>query len=354
MYVIYRSPNSSRENNEALNDLMRTMKSESVIIGDLNFPGIEWRSGKCDAKGRGFYEACEDKFIKQFVEEPTHISGNTLDLVLCGEEGMIGEVETAGRLGQSDHEILCVTIKGKAKRGEKQEWFRDYHRAKYGEMRNELSKDWDNVLSGKGVNDMWLTIKGAILDAIEVHVPMRRRKKKNVPPWMDKETMEVIKEKKKRWREWKGKKTEEKKREYKKAETETKKKIRNKKKAFEKRIAKESKVNPKGFYAYVNAGNRRRAEIGPLKKEGSIVVEPRAKAELLNDYYSSVFTRSKNPSPRLAEEERDNNGDYDNGERNRRSDRWPESRFGPGTGPSEQSDSERNERGAKKTIDVVV
>ena len=178
-YVIYRSPNSTRENNDALNELIRSMKSESIIIGDLNFPGIDWRSRKSDAKGRGFYEACEDKCIKQFVEEPTHINGNFLDLVLCGEEELIGEVETEGRLGPSDLEILSLTIKGKAKMGGKQEWFRDFHRAKYDEMQIEMAKDWDSDFNGKGVNDMWLTIKGAILDAIERHVPMRRRKKRN-------------------------------------------------------------------------------------------------------------------------------------------------------------------------------
>ena len=210
-----------------------------------------------------------------------------MDLVLSGEEELIGEVVTEGRLGQSDHEILNMTIKGRAKSGGKQEWFRDFHRAKYGEMRTELSRDWDNELNGKGVDDMWSTIKGAIQNSVERNVPMRRRRKR------------IIKEKKRKWKEWKEKKTEEKKREYKKIETETKSKIRNKKKSFEKKIAKESKTNPKSFFAYVNG--RRRAEIGPLKKDGKIVVEPKEQADLLNTYYASVFTRSDTPAPKVEE-----------------------------------------------------
>ena len=85
----------------------------------------------------------------------------------------------------------------------------DFHRARYGEMRTELSRDWDNELEGKGVNEMWLTIKTAILNSVERNVPMRRRRKRNIPPWMDKETLVMIKQKKRKWKEWKEKKTEE-------------------------------------------------------------------------------------------------------------------------------------------------
>ena len=49
VFVMYRSPNSSRENDEALCALMTKMKGRFVIVGDLNFPGIRWVTGGSDA-----------------------------------------------------------------------------------------------------------------------------------------------------------------------------------------------------------------------------------------------------------------------------------------------------------------
>ena len=79
IFVIYRSPNSSRENDNALCALMRGMKGRFVLVGDLNFPGIRWATGGSDARGRAFYDSVEDGHMIQHVAEPIHISGNLLD-----------------------------------------------------------------------------------------------------------------------------------------------------------------------------------------------------------------------------------------------------------------------------------
>ena len=73
--------------------------------------------------------------------------------------------------------------------------------------------------------------------------------------------------------------------------------IRNKKNAMERKIAKEAKENPKTFYAYINSAKRTRSKIGPLKEDGEIVVEPAEQAEILNQFFSSVFTRCEEETP---------------------------------------------------------
>ena len=42
VYVVYRSPNSSTENNNKLNELLRTIPPNSIIVGDFNYPSINW------------------------------------------------------------------------------------------------------------------------------------------------------------------------------------------------------------------------------------------------------------------------------------------------------------------------
>ena len=86
---MYRSPNSTRENDDKLCKWVQELVGTNVIIGDFNFPDISWEDGRAGAKGRPFYDAISDRFMQQYVEEGTHISGNILDLVICNAEGMV-------------------------------------------------------------------------------------------------------------------------------------------------------------------------------------------------------------------------------------------------------------------------
>ena len=45
IHVIYRSPNSKRENDNSLNEWIKKMRGVNIIIGDLNYPDIDWEAG---------------------------------------------------------------------------------------------------------------------------------------------------------------------------------------------------------------------------------------------------------------------------------------------------------------------
>ena len=110
LHIVYRSPNSTRENDAHLCQWIREMRGDCLIVGDFNFPGIRWDSGCTDSRGRPFYEACSDVFLTQHMEGATHLSGNTLDLVLSSNPGMVQKVEMIRRIGSSDHETIVVQI----------------------------------------------------------------------------------------------------------------------------------------------------------------------------------------------------------------------------------------------------
>ena len=42
MYIVYRSPNSSQENNSRINDVISSVEKNSIIVGDFNYPMIDW------------------------------------------------------------------------------------------------------------------------------------------------------------------------------------------------------------------------------------------------------------------------------------------------------------------------
>ena len=66
-----------------------------------------------------------------------------------------------------------------------------------------------------------------------------------------------------------------------------------KKKSFEQKVALESKTNVKSFWNYVNSKLKTRSGIGTLNKsDGSLANSTADKVEVLNEFFTSVFTRT--------------------------------------------------------------
>ena len=307
MHCIYRSPNSSRQNDEALCRWIESLEENKMLIGDFNLPGIRWEEGRSDAKGREFHRTCNDKFLEQHVKEATHINGNRLDLVLTDGGDKVREIVMDGRLDRSDHEIVVVKM---ARNNESQSMdrrYRNFRGAKYGGARAKIAGiDWDKELEGKNVEEMWKEIKETLEMVIEENVPWRKIQEKVKPKWYNKEVERLIRSKRKAWNQWKKTKKVEDKEEYKRLERESKGMIRRRKKGLEKTIAKEAKQNPKAYYAYINSQKNIRSKVGPLRTEEGgesvMVVESREQAAVLNRFFSSVFTRTGGDIPEKEKE----------------------------------------------------
>ena len=291
--VVYRSPNSNKTNDDSLCALMRKTNPNSLILGDFNYPGIRWSTGGSDAKSREFLEVVEDEYMSQHVDGPTHINGNVLDLVITRDDEMVESVTMEGRLGKSDHEMILTRLKTDATKETRSVFMRDLSKANYKEMKARISLvNWSNEMEARNIEECWLFFKDFLDGIVDEFVPLKRKKGRRATPWLNKEIKAAIKEKKKAWDEWKRRKRETDKREYKKCENRVKKLIRNRKNAVDKQVARDSKTNPKRFFSFINSAKRSRSSIGPLTADGELVTDPRQQAEVLNNYFSSVFTRS--------------------------------------------------------------
>ena len=60
------------------------------------------------------------------------------------------------------------------------------------------------------------------------------------------------------------------------------------------------KENPKLFYSFINRAKATRTKIGPLRNGDEVVTDPKQEAELLNDYYASVFTAGEANVPEVT------------------------------------------------------
>ena len=292
LHVIYRSPNSSSNNDDELAQWIKGMRGQNVLIGDFNFPDIDWSTGAASGKGREFYEATAESFMQQHVVDSTHRSGNTLDLILCNREDMIKEVRGDGRIGKSDHDIITFTMDVKSNKTTNQRTILDFRKAKFDEMRKRMREiDWRDNVRDKDANDMWVSIRGCVNRLMTDLIPTKKSKAKTNPQWFDNDVKRSIEKKKEAWIKWKRTGRERDREEYRKRVNETKKKIKNKKNALERRIVQHRKSNPKSFYAYINSAKKTRGKIGPLKNgDGELITAPKEQAEILNEFYSSVFT----------------------------------------------------------------
>ena len=303
LYVIYRSPNSTVANDAELCQWIRSMPQNEakVIVGDFNYPGINWEKGTANAKGREFFECCMDTFLIQHVNEETHRSGNTLDLVFTSDEDMVTVVKMIGKIGSSDHEAMVVELDVGTNIGIKERWIRDYDRGNYDQMRRDLNVDWDAYLEGLGVEERWSRIEGMIEEACEKSVPWKKLSMNHRPRWLTGDIRRMMKEKRKAWTRWKKNRMEVDRAKYKEIEGRVKKAIRNGKKSMEKKVAKNAKQNPKAFFSYINSCRATRTKIGPIRGEnGNVIIDPREQAECFNEHYASVFTRSTKPPPTKA------------------------------------------------------
>eukprot|EP00061_Rhincodon_typus_P001962 g16260.t1 len=85
--VYYKSLNSQREIEEQIcrQILTRCKSNRVVVVGDFNFPFIDWDSlGAWSSDGAEFVTSIQEDFLKQYVDSPTR-KGAVLDLVLGNE-----------------------------------------------------------------------------------------------------------------------------------------------------------------------------------------------------------------------------------------------------------------------------
>ena len=90
-----------------------------IIVGDLNFPKINWYAySSPESIDQLFLDTFSNLELDQLINEPTHIHGNTLDLLLTDKYSLISGINVSDSIlpCESDHFCLSFCIKSKFKR----------------------------------------------------------------------------------------------------------------------------------------------------------------------------------------------------------------------------------------------
>jgi hypothetical protein len=188
--------------------------------------------------------------------------------------------------------MLLVEVVGELTPSVSMEEVPDWGKADMEKLKAALAEvDWEGEMTGLDTNQSWGMFKEKLEKAQDSAVPRKRRRIGNRPIWMTKNVLRTIRKKRHLWKVYRETKDHAEYRAYKKVEKTVKDSVRKAKKAFEKNLAKDVKKNPKAFYSYLKAKTSNRQSVGPLKEDGVVVTDDEKQAKILNQFFTSVFTK---------------------------------------------------------------
>ncbi len=276
------------------------MSGTVTVVGDLNLPSVDWNVYTCDSNG--VENVVLDCFLRnnltQFVETPTR-GENILDLVLCNDFECIRDISVGSQFMNTDHRMVDFSLvfdKPIQLYGSHE--FRDYKNADFVGMGDFLrSINWDVEFSScVSVDEFYTVFCNAIEACVAVYVPLKRRKaisNKQLP----KRLRKLRNRKNLLWKNMQNNVALRgnylaAKREYNTALNEF---IEQK----ERKYIENGDVNK--FYKYANSKLKDKSRVAVLKKDDdTVVVDDIEKSEMLNEYFSSVFTVDNNVTPDFA------------------------------------------------------
>ncbi len=304
---IYRSPNSDIINDvKVLSSLKKICSrkeySHLLICGDFNFPDINWIEDLTpenqQSPGFHFRECIRDCYLSQHVKEPTHRRAeqtpSTLDLVFTNEENMVEGLTVEAPLGKSHHAVLVFTYVCYTKPKSHDFPKPLYSKGNYDKFAIWLkSFDWDKDFEGRDCEYCWKLFANRMAEGIRKFIPHKTANygKPGRPLWMNALALEKVRKKTEAYKRYLNTREGRDFQQYARARNQARWESRKAKRSFEKQLARESKSNPKAFYNYVNGKLKTRAGVANLETKDGKATCDQTKAEVLNNFFTSVFTR---------------------------------------------------------------
>ena len=304
--TFYRPPDSCPDAIQHLNSSLQDAPESScvILIGDPNPPAANWSLDHPTPTVNGsqleemFCDLVGDNFLQQFITGPTHVRGNTLDLLLCNCPEIIKNVTTWSPDQYnfpSDHYTAEPETQQAFNRANAvtRNVF-DHKRGSFDELRSFLTHNPLETPPSDNLNECWLQWKDWFLNAAHKFVPIKNVKDANSPPWIDGEVMHFIRKKYSALKKYRKCRTDYRKRKLRKISQTIKYLVKRKHRDYLLKIQDSFQDNPRLFWSYHKAVFHHRSTQTPaISYKGKLAKTPSDKAELFNSYFSSVFQPSR-------------------------------------------------------------
>ena len=239
--------------------------------------------------------------ITQFITSPTHHrctqTPSLIDLVLSNDAHTVCNISHFPPFGLSHHSVLCFSTDFSPHVVESAPILKyQIDKGDYIGMRSYMSKSkeqWDNELMNTNVDSCWEIIDCQVNTAKDMFIPKKMYKNNTVkrpftaPPTL----IERVRLKRKAFKYYKKFPTTRNYNMYVRYRNQVKWECRKAKRLREHKLAKDAKSNPKAFFQYVKSKTKQVESISNLvKADGTLTENDKEKAEVLNEFFGSVFT----------------------------------------------------------------
>ena len=271
------------------------MDKNTILIGDVNLPDINWLDGTSTSRGRRILETALEEDLAQLVNFQTHIKGNILDLVLTNCPDKVISVSDEGRVGKIDHCILNIELELSVVKKSDKPTRPNWNKADTIGLRAYLKNiNWTNTLADHEANTAWRIFKETLELAIAKFVPSSTVRAASHPRWLTRDIIRLIGRKKRTWKLTRTHGTVENWTKFKNLEKEVIVRIRNAKRKMEKNLANAKETSTKTFANYIKSKSKTVTSIGPLKNSsGSLISSEKEMAEILNRFFCKCFHKRR-------------------------------------------------------------
>ena len=150
---------------------------------------------------------------------------------------------------------------------------------------------------------MWDELQSNVNQAVSKFIPKSKNGMSKGPNWLDKTVLESVKFKHKMWNKFQKHNTSENWSTYIQVRNRATKVVKMAKRNSEWRVVMEIKSNPKNFWNMVNRKTKMKPGITDLEtKEGNKITYDKEKAEELNNFFVSVFTKENTQNIPILDE----------------------------------------------------
>ena len=193
MCVVYIPPNSSYELYLQVFQYLESVISQprTIIVGDFNLPDINWSN--LSGHSPQSIALCDFVFrhnLEQMVDFPTHSQGNTLDLIFTNFHGLIEDTTCfSSHSLKSDHRFLSFSICSPLKLAKAKcspTFALNFKKTDVEGMASHLlDLDYSVLLSSSDIEFVWSSLKHIILHAVSLFTPSVKIRSQSYPRWFN-------------------------------------------------------------------------------------------------------------------------------------------------------------------------
>lgn len=288
----YRSPSNSPATNIALMQYLQQLSTfpadDILLLGDFNYPDIDWFQPRWPPACNDFMDTIFTLGLSQFVFEATRLQ-NVLDLVFC-TSNIVSDLTVEAGLGRSDH--YAVHFRLSVGRG-----FlppapprRIWGRADWAAISNHISAHPALPDAQPSAEARWDDLRGCILDAVSLHVPVATGAADRRPAWADYRCWAAIKAHKNAHKAHRRYNTHRTWTVYRSKADCADIEVRRAKRKYLNSLAENINRKPKLFWRHVNGKIKHREAFARVTDSaGNLTSSALQTSEALNSYFSSVF-----------------------------------------------------------------